>query len=151
MTRKFLTAVLVVAAFGCARSASTPATPHAPTAQMQKTQTSSVAVGKPRELRPVGVAKELTPAAHDENGVALHGPAKTYLEQVDNSGWSGRSPALPADEPKEPPKAIGGGPAADDANEKKEALEQKPEKTEEAKPAEAKPEAKASEEQSEEK
>jgi hypothetical protein len=104
MSTKFLTAALVVAAFGCARSGSTPAT-TAPTA---RAETKTVAVTTTRELKPVGVAKELTPdAAKQEPGVALHGPAKTYLDQSDNSGWSGRTPGLA-------PTAVGGGPAAGD-------------------------------------
>ena len=119
MTRKFLTAVLVVAAFGCARSASTPNAPvAATTATTMKTKT--VAVAKPRELRPVGVAKELTPTTRPEPGVALHGPEKTYLEQVDNSGWGGRSP--------EPPTAVGGGPAAESSELKTDTDEQSEEK-----------------------
>ena len=99
MTAKLLTAVLVVAAFGCARSASTGAPPvaHAKTAT-----TTTVAASKPREPRQV--AKELKPDS--ALGVALHGPEKGYLEQVDNSGWSGRSPELT-------PDAVGGGPPAE--------------------------------------
>jgi len=96
MSRKLLIAVLAVAAFGCARSASTPVT-HA------KTTPKTVAVHpRPREVQPAHIVKELTLDPQPEVGVALHGPEKKYLEQVDNSGWSGRSP--------EPPSAIGGGP-----------------------------------------
>jgi hypothetical protein len=105
MTRKLITAVLVVAAFGCARSASTPATPvpRAPEKRVGVHHTQ-------RELRPANVSRELKLDSHRDEGVALHGPEKTYLEQVDNSGWSGRSPG-PVEQP---PTAIGGGPAADD-------------------------------------
>lgn len=109
MFRKFLTAVLVVAAFGCARSAPTPKVAAVAPAKPSRT-TQQALVAKRRELRPVGVAKELRPV--EQHGVALHGPEKTYLEQVDNSGWSGRSPGLP-------PEAVGGGPPEyeDDADE----------------------------------
>jgi hypothetical protein len=95
MTRKVLIAVLVVAAFGCARSASTRGPAVAPTIRAEK---------KTVAAAPVAVAQELK--LDDDKPVALHGPEKTYLEQVDNSGWSGRSPALP--------EAIGGGPPAED-------------------------------------
>jgi hypothetical protein len=110
MTAKYLTAALLVAALGCAQS-TTPTQPvvaqsHAPLTK--KTP--------PRVLRPVGVAQSMQPLANEphvvinktkEGGIGLHGPEKTYLEQVDPSGWSGRS--VPANEP---PTAIGGGPAA---------------------------------------
>ncbi len=89
MIRKFFIAALVVAAFGCARPAEPPRVATAPHRQ----------VAEPRELRPV----QMQPLVEQPRGVALHGPEKTYLEQVDNSGWSGRSPAPP-------PEAVGGGP-----------------------------------------
>jgi hypothetical protein len=96
MIRKFLIAALAVVAFGCARSASTPATATVPSPRPRP-----VPVAKPREPRTLA-----TPAptkAVDSRGVALHGPEKSYVEQIDNSGWSGRSPA-PA------PTGVGGGP-----------------------------------------
>ena len=61
-------------------------------------------MAKPRAPRTIATPAAPKPVdARESRPVALHGAEKTYVEQIDNSGWSGRSPA-PA------PEGVGGGP-----------------------------------------
>lgn len=108
MTVKFLTltAGLVVAALGCASSAPPPAVAQARAPLTKK-------ITPARELRPAGVAQSMQSTFQvpsmivhhtKEGGIGITGPEKTYLDQTDPSGWSGRSPGAPV--------GVGGGPTA---------------------------------------
>ena len=121
MTAKYLSVALpllsIVAALGCTQSTAqappvvsgTPATPHKTT----------VATAKPRELRSANIAQTMQPLMNTpsvivtrttEGGIGLTGPARSYIQQVDPSGWSGISaPAAP--------EGIGGGPATESVTE----------------------------------
>lgn len=114
MIAKYLPAVFVVAALGCAQST----TQTQPVAAVRNTTPKTTLAAKPRELRSANIAQSMQPLANTphvvvshtkEGGVGLTGPEHTYVEQVDPSGWSGRS-APPA------PEGIGGGPAAEGIN-----------------------------------
>lgn len=118
MTAKYLTAALLVAALGCAQSAA-PTQPVVAQSRAPLTKVTKVDKKELRVLRPVGVAQSMQPLANEphivinktkEGGIGLHGPEKTYLEQVDPSGWSGRSIAA------EQPAGIGGGPPANNTS-----------------------------------
>jgi hypothetical protein len=109
MNAKLIPAALLVAALGCAGST----TPQAPVAPKKTT-----VAAKPRELRSAGIAQSMQPlmnaprvvaSKNQEGGVSLTGPDRSYLERVDNSGWSGRSAPAPGD-------GIGGGPSSDESN-----------------------------------
>lgn len=112
MTAKYLTAALFVAALGCAQSAA----PTPPVVAQSRAPLTKTVAKEPRVLRPVGVAQSMQPLANEphivinktkEGGIGLHGPEKSYLEQVDPSGWSGHSVPAP-----EAPTGVGGGPPA---------------------------------------